>query len=300
MKTKIIFLVIALAALHLTTKALKTIGTSTFAPTCIPIVSVAPIANTYGCYSHTVTNNNISTLSSEFLWNFDDGSTANGFTVFHCYSPSTVTVVHTYTVTYTGPFQCSGLPNYYVGTVSVAPPPSTLCVGQTMTATAIGPLSYSINTSLLPITQIYTYLLDFGDGSLPSPPSTFTHTYGACGNYIVTLQRILISVPSLPDCYNYGAVNSLCATTTGINESYLDNLISEFYPNPCTTQLKADLIETPNYLRVYDVVGREVPLQYQISDTKLQMDVSNLPKGMYLIKLRFSNNKEVVKRYVQH
>ncbi len=301
MKTKIIFLLIALSIFKLTTKALNGTGTFTFAPPCTPVTTVTPIANTYGCYSFNEINisTNLSVLNSQILWSFDDGSTANGFTVFHCYSPSTVTVVHSYTVAYTGPFLCSGLPNFYVGTVSVAPPPSTLCVGQTMSITPIGPLSYSIDPSFLPIIQIYTYLLDFGDGGLPNPPATFTHTYATCGNYIVTLQKDLINSPSLPSCYNYGAVNILCATTTGINEKESDNLIHALYPNPCNNQLTFELGETPKQLKIYDVLGKEMGSAYQSTDTKLQVDVSSLPKGMYFVKLQFGSNKEIVKRFIK-
>ena len=78
--------------------------------------------------------------------------------------------------------------------------------------------------------------------------------------------------------------------TSGINS--LDNNSIRIYPNPTTGILNIEGIDNYNELQVLDIQGKTVMTINSFSST---LDVSNLPKGSYIIKM-ISNDSVITKR----
>jgi hypothetical protein len=73
------------------------------------------------------------------------------------------------------------------------------------------------------------------------------------------------------------------STMIGILDKKHEMLI---YPNPANTQftIEIQLTEKENTLIIYNLTGQEL-LKDQLKDNKTQIDISNLTKGVYFIKL---------------
>ncbi len=70
------------------------------------------------------------------------------------------------------------------------------------------------------------------------------------------------------------------------------------YPNPATTSVRLDLPGgTLTHATLLDMQGRQV-LDVQLSSSEPVIDVSNLPKGMYLLKANGQNGDAYVKKLV--
>jgi hypothetical protein len=73
---------------------------------------------------------------------------------------------------------------------------------------------------------------------------------------------------------------------------YKDGRIS-IYPNPAQQYLNIELTDaSPNQIAVYDINGREV-FRKIISKSLSQVDLKNIPAGMYLIKITDANGKMI-------
>lgn len=71
------------------------------------------------------------------------------------------------------------------------------------------------------------------------------------------------------------------------------------YPNPTTTLLHFNSIETIKEIIVYDLLGNEV-LAKNNSGNEASLDVSNLSKGMYLIKFINDENSHTVRKFIKN
>lgn len=56
------------------------------------------------------------------------------------------------------------------------------------------------------------------------------------------------------------------------------------YPNPATDRITIDCSERINELSIYNLVG-ELVFQRQLNNNKNEIDVSNLSKGVYIIRV---------------
>ena len=71
----------------------------------------------------------------------------------------------------------------------------------------------------------------------------------------------------------------------------------EMYPNPATTSLTVALLKGEGALTIYNIVGEKV-FTTKIINTQTEIDVGNLPKGMYFVEVRTEKGvrrKKVVK-----
>jgi uncharacterized repeat protein (TIGR01451 family) len=71
------------------------------------------------------------------------------------------------------------------------------------------------------------------------------------------------------------------------------------YPNPTTSMLNFNSIEIIKEIIVYDLLGNQV-LVKNTSDNALSLDVSNLSKGMYLIKLITVENGQTTRKFIKN
>ena len=95
---------------------------------------------------------------------------------------------------------------------------------------------------------------------------------------------------------NYGEGEEVFFRTIGslsVNDNNLQNVI--IYPNPTNTILNIENAENST-IEVYDLLGRVVLFENNIS-TNNQLNVSNLPIGTYLIKIK-NNNKIITDKFI--
>jgi len=64
------------------------------------------------------------------------------------------------------------------------------------------------------------------------------------------------------------------------------------YPNPASDQIHITGLESGN-LRIYDLTGQEV-LQFRVTKRNMDVDVTDLEKGLYLIQSGDSTVKLVI------
>jgi hypothetical protein len=85
--------------------------------------------------------------------------------------------------------------------------------------------------------------------------------------------------------YEYGS------SVLGINSS---TLVSDFviYPNPATTTLEIGTAEEINKIEIYALDGKKV-----LECNTKQIDVSHIPKGLYMLKIATYSNKTVFKKF---
>lgn len=126
-----------------------------------------------------------------------------------------------------------------------------------------------------------SYSWDFGDATGTSTEENPTYTYSVAGNYDVVLT----------------AYNGICENvitipielTTSISD-FNDNKIN-IYPNPTSGKVTVNL---PNFTKPYkvsitDISGKTVVNQLSIVDNKLELDLSQLSKGIYTISIISEN-----------
>ena len=78
---------------------------------------------------------------------------------------------------------------------------------------------------------------------------------------------------------------SSCDTTyVGIEENQKINIVSVF-PNPTKDKIEITATQKIIAIELYDIRGIQL-----LTTTKQVMDISNLPKGMYLLKILFNEN----------
>ena len=108
----------------------------------------------------------------------------------------------------------------------------------------------------------------------------------SAGNYMKIGQEFLQR-----DIYNFLSNNKV----TIISETNLDNSLS-IYPNPATKVLNINSTLTNYEVSIFDISGQLV-LQNKNSPS---LDVSNLPKGMYILKLQDMNSMtSLTKKFVR-
>ena len=106
---------------------------------------------------------------------------------------------------------------------------------------------------------------------------------------------------SLPKDTWTGLGAHTCSCPTGISE--IDNTISVLvYPNPSDNGLfNVSTSESIQTIQVYNIVGQQVIYKEGVNKEKqMKIGTANLPKGVYSVKILFTNNKtSVVKLSIQ-
>ena len=141
----------------------------------------------------------------------------------------------------------------------------------------------------------------WGDGT--STPGLYpSHTYSVAGKYNICVSAYNGNGCSVSVCQNdsvYRLSNSnmvyvnVINSTTGINQFSNTNTI-KIYPNPANNKITIDANDIVD-VKLFDVLGN------QITSTKQnQIDVSNLPEGVYFIQVQTKQNTSTQKVIVQH
>lgn len=84
------------------------------------------------------------------------------------------------------------------------------------------------------------------------------------------------------------------STTLSVSEPITSKQEIIFYPNPAKDYINFKLKEVKGSITLYSILGQEV-LTKQINSKEFVLDISNLSKGTYLIKLSENGNLKTVK-----
>lgn len=124
---------------------------------------------------------------------------------------------------------------------------------------------------------------DFGDGSTSISQSP-NHTYASNGNYTVNLY-----VENLNKSWDE-LNRTISLNTMGVTEN--SNFLFELYPNPSKNLVTISLSNTKSKLfyQIFDFSGKIIQENSLQNCIEFTIDISNLEKGMYFIKL--SNSEE--------
>lgn len=266
--------------------------TSTISNPCMPQVTITPIPNTYGCYSITAGNGNPNDPDSYYQWHFQDGSNGIGKTIYHCCSPVSITTNYTLSLNYNSPALCGPLPTYSVYTIVLNPPPSTLCVNNTPSVT-LAANSVTVWGGII-IPEIMTNYT-FGDGSPRTQINT--HTYAACGNYIIQVNQWDMNMPN-DTCYAFAAVNINCANPNGIKDNS-SLLITKVYPNPAKEALHIRTLAPIISVKAYDLFGKEILLPFDEQGIEVNLHLEMLSSGIHFVKIEFENNAEAYIKFIK-
>lgn len=178
-----------------------------------------------------------------------------------------------YTVYGAGPTGCVGSAIRSVTvdplpTVSITPLTQTMCLGDAASINVTGAVSYTWNPS-------------------NSHASTFTLSPTASNIYSV-------SYTGSNNCVNTSTAEVIVDPCTGLNEVELNSL-SIIYPNPAQSFLNIQTTATGNkLLELIDVTGRVVKAT-EFNSQNHQLDIKELPQGIYYLKLISGNSTEITK-----
>ena len=288
-KLKQILSALALFAAPCGLQALSPVSTFTFVDPCFPFTSVTAIAATNNCYAYTITSAMPSDPGSYYTWHFGDGQTAQGKSLYHCYSVSANaqqvvsvtnnspgcanTAYDVYTLTLSPPTASNCA---YDPTITVAPPSVTVCCG-----TAIPEISFTYN---------------YGDGTADT--HTETHTYAACGSYIVKRKMFDMTTPP-GECYSFLAVNIPCAVVpTGIEQNAAGGGISLF-PNPAADALNIVSASAVKNIKIFDLLGKQVLATDLNEGSKATVNIKNMEPGTYFILLQLENGSQKNMKFIK-
>lgn len=272
--------------------ALNPASTFTLVNPCVPLVTITAIPNTYGCYSITTNNSVPNDPDSYYQWHFQDGTNGIGKTILHCCSPVTVTTNYTLSLTYNSPALCGPLPNVAVYTIVLNPPQASQCILNTPSVT-LSANSVTVWAGVA-IPEIFTSYI-YGDSQQPTP--NYTHTYAACGNYIIQVNQWDMNTPN-DTCYAYAAVNINCATPNGIKD-HSKKMITAFYPNPAKEVLTIKTAISITGIKVYDLLGKEVLVSFDIQNTEGKIYLEGLLPGAYIVKMQLDDGEQAYIKFIK-
>lgn len=152
--------------------------------------------------------------------------------------------------------------------------------------------------------------LNAGDTAVLYPTCTEGASYRwTYGNQTSTADTLRIPNVSgnidvaLEATINYPANNVACHDTSwitvvtfvGING--VENTNISLYPNPTVGQLNIESAEAVNEVVIFNALGQQVAVNYNLG-TKSVMNLSNLSKGTYTMRLKLQNGETVIRKFV--
>lgn len=163
---------------------------------------------------------------------------------------------------------------------------SYLAVTSQFTNTSVGTTYMFNNTSI----NATSYLWNFGNGATSTNTNSST-TYTANGNYTVTL----IGYNSCASDTSTMVINVL---TVGLNKLNATNTTFDIYPNPANTSILLNNVGCEScIITIYNSAGEFVYQQQSVSNN-LKINVADLKKGIYLVKLTDKSNNSASKKLI--
>ena len=130
------------------------------------------------------------------------------------------------------------------------------------------------------------------DGSLPNQgdwvKTEFTFNSGNNTNLKFRVNRPVNPAPVV----RFDNISIVTTASLSINDNLVDFGFRS-YPNPVSNIMKVTATEIIDRMDIYNVIGKKV-LSIIVKNTAKDIDVSNLPKGIYLVKAQI---KDAVNTY---
>ncbi len=134
-----------------------------------------------------------------------------------------------------------------------------------------------------------TYSWQFGDGNTSTLQNP-SNTYAANGNY--TVQLIAYSKDS---CFTDTITQNVSIIAAGLTDLENDSEI-RIYPNPATDFIEIKSKSNYSSIIIIDVNGKLVK---EINNSNSKIDVSNLTKGVYFLKIT-NKNTSLIKKFIKY
>ena len=153
----------------------------------------------------------------------------------------------------------------------------------------------------------YTYTWTWGDGTSTTAPFP-SHTYATTGNYTICLYMHAVNPAGCNDtlCINATINKNAAMAYISIKNPYVvagttDLAVSPFtlHPNPASDKIFVNGLRNEKYaFTLFSVDGR------RISNPILQqnqcIDIANLSKGNYFLRINSENNKSTILKFFKN
>ena len=85
----------------------------------------------------------------------------------------------------------------------------------------------------------------------------------------------------------------------GINEDFIKNVDISIFPNPTKNQITVSCKKAPVIIEIIDLQGRKLYTKQYPQQTEI-LNVENLQRGIYLLRMVFKGNIPITKRIVKN
>jgi hypothetical protein len=120
---------------------------------------------------------------------------------------------------------------------------------------------------------------------------------GVSGSSANTTTLDLADNPRFDGIIDIGAYEYFNTVSTE-NQLPMINSIFNIYPNPVRYELTVNSTDIIERVIIYSALGQVVK-QVIISDTQFSIDVSELPKGIYILQAQKADGQLVVKQFMK-
>lgn len=128
--------------------------------------------------------------------------------------------------------------------------------------------------------------------------------HGTASGNNKSMKQILLSTIAI-FIYISSFSQSSNSNSSSWNNSFLNEKQSSpelnIYPNPCkrdkvTIDFKSHQISE---IQITNITGKQVfSKRFKFTENKIQLQLNNIPNGIYLLKVKSGNNKTVVKKFI--
>ncbi len=116
------------------------------------------------------------------------------------------------------------------------------------------------------------------------------------------MKKIILAIILISSCF-FGFTQESGEKKPNDFKQTSNNSIAELkvYPNPCK-QEKVTIESNSNNvsdISITNIAGKQVyQKEYIIPENKIQVEVSEMPNGIYLVKIKTSEGKQIVKKLI--
>jgi hypothetical protein len=120
---------------------------------------------------------------------------------------------------------------------------------------------------------------------------------GLTGNYYISREHFTTTINGNQYDFTQKLYEFQDATSPllSLDESKLAKIIIS--PIPATNKIKINTSLPFLNLEIYNSLGKKMDIP--LTDTLKELDISNLEKGVYILKIQFNNNKSVVRKIIK-
>jgi len=217
--------------------------------------------------------------ASVWSWDFGDGNNSTLQNPVHTYA-----TYGTYTVSLAAGTTTCGFIDTATTTISLS---AKAPVAYFVYDTTLTPAIFFTDSSQFAPSQ---WLWDFDDNGATATTQNAAHTFPAAGGTFNVCLTASNTAGSDTHCENI-----VIMSTIGIQE-YMKDAIYGVFPNPMHSKafISTDLEGMNNLslqLKLYDLQGREVHIDYQIKDDGIELFRGNLARGQYIYEIYNNSNK---------